>query len=413
MIFLLLTLLIVPTQIVCKDKYQPFHMAADDLSAVLHSSNQFATPSLAHKQADVCFGCADVKYDHGAFKIVEGGDGIYMSLRAADFIINNKAYNLVAPFWGVLWHFLHQFNLPVWLVEGISNNNAMAISESKKLGIRFARSFEALEHDPAFQEAIATHAKNPEALNDHAGIIVFSASQEKNREGIAYKSFRKQYPQCIFLNGTARDYLKRKDTLYQLFQRAKLDSFIPAFEVFSTEYDPATVQRIKALLSNTDLIVIKPTYSSLSCGVNIIEERKLASFLKLILQTPKEIPSSAKRGLGFWRHNKQSHFVASEYVPSQTIYKDDRPYDPTMRVMFIMYHDQGIVHVNVLGGFWKIPVKPLNDRSASQTAKHVTIAHAGDYFSGILLEQEESLRMKQVMAPVLAKAYEQMLLERS
>lgn len=378
-----------------------------DIKAVLSQSTQYAVPALRGTPTDICFGCADVKYDHGVFKIVEGGDGIYMSLRAADVVMNNNTYNLVAPYWGLLWHFLAQFNVPVWLVESIVNKNALAIDTSKKLGVTFMPSFAALEKDPAFQTAIKKDTR--------AGIVVFAASpaKEHHRDGNTYKTFRKKYPQCIYLNSTARDHLKKKDATYSLFQRAGLSNYVPTFALFPTTYQPTLATNIKALLPKSELIVIKPTYSSLSCGVNVIEAEQLDAFLKLILQTPHNIPDCSHRGLSFWRHTKQSKFVASEYVPSQTIYKDGKPYDPTMRMVYIMYHEQGLIHVNILGGYWKIPVKPLNEPTTSKTAKHVTIAHAGDYFSfGQILEQKESLRMKQVMTPVLAKAYEQMLLER-
>ncbi len=416
MFFLLLAFLFfIPTQSLCKHTYAPFAMAQTDINAVLNSQLRYAAPSLSNTAPDICFGCADIKYDQGDFKIVECGDGIYMSLRAADFIMNNKPYNLVAPFWGILWHFLHQFNLPVWLVEGISNRNAMAINESKRLNIAYAANFEELENSQRFQAACTKTISAPHSLSDYAGIIVFSATpgKECRRDGKQYKAFQKKYPQFIYLNSTARDYLKRKDETYTLFKRAGLTSFIPTFAVFPAIYDKTIITTTKRLLSKSELIVVKPAFSSLSCGVNVIEKKDLEAFLKLILQTPHKIPHTAKRDLSFWKYKKPSRMVISDYARSQTIYKDGKPYDPTMRVMYIMYHDQGVIRTNVLGGFWKIPVHSLDDKGVTQTQKHVTIAHAGDYFTGILLEHEESIRMKQVVAPILAKAYEQMLLERT
>ncbi len=398
----------------CRDKYQSFHMKPEDITAVLNSVLEHSAPQLADTMPDICFGCADVKYDHGTFKIVECGDGIYMSLRATDVIMNKKKYNLVAPFWGLLWHTLHQLNLPTWHVGGITDKNALAISESKKLNVNYAPSLKVLADDEYFQAAISKSSQLPVSINQSAGIIVYVApmNREKQRDGKEYKEFRTKYPQFLYVNSTARAYLKQKDMTYNLFTRAGLSRFIPTFGVLPTMYNPATAFTIRSLIPNADLMVIKPTFSSLSYGVNIINQARLEPFLKLILQDSAKIPRLAHRSLSYWKYSKQAHFVASEYVPSQIIYKDGNPYDPTMRVMYIMYHNQGVIHVNVLGGFWKIPVKPLNESLANPTETHVTIAHAGDYFSGILLEQAESLRMKQLMAPVLAKAYEQMLIER-
>ncbi len=407
-----LALLINTPETCSAKKYKDFIMDPADITAVLADNYTHAAPALENSAADICFGCADIKYDQGNFKIVECGDGIYMSLRATEIIMNNKEYNLVSPFWGLFWHQIAEFGLPVWHIEAISDKSALAVNEYKTLGVGYAASFAALEKSNDFQQAHKKIVQTPTRMTEYAGIIVFAATKEHTRDGVGYKKFQKQYPHFIYVNSATRDYLKQKDTTYKLFQRAGLDAFIPRFGIFPTTFNADTAKQITKLLPDNQLLVIKPTYSSLSIGVNVINAKTLPAFLRLILQHPETIGDSAPRALSFWRSTNQPQFVASEYVPSQTIYKNNKPYDPTMRVIFIMHHDQGTIHTNVLGGFWKIPVKPLNDASATETEKHVTIAHAGDYYSGILLEQAESLRMKKALAPVLAKAYEQMLIER-
>ncbi len=386
-------------------------MKNDDIAATLAATYIQETRGLQSLPVDICFGCADIKYNDGKFKIVECGDGIYMSLRATDVVMNNKQYNLVAPFWGLLWHQLAQFGIPVWHVEAISSKEAFAVSEYKKLGILYQPSLSALENSLEFQAAESQVKASPKRITDSAGIVVFAAASESTRDGITYQEFKKKHPLFIYVNRTARNYLKRKDNTYKLFQSAGLTDYIPQFKLFPRAFSPEAVEQITQAFPEEKLIVIKPTFSSLSMGVNVVSSLGLNSFLKRILKHPEKISPQASRGLAFWRTTKQPLFIASEYVPSKTIYKDGKPYDPTMRVMFILYHNNRQIVANVLGGFWKIPVKPLNDFHATETEKHVTIAHAGDYFSGILLEAEESKRMKQVLAPVLARAYEQMLLE--
>lgn len=79
-----------------------------------------------------------------------------------------------------------------------------------------------------------------------------------------------------------------------------------------------------------------------------------------------------------------------------------------MRIVFFMYHNNGRIQANVLGGFWKIPVKSL-DENVLLTDKHVTIAHAGDQYTGILVDQYDMDNIKKKFAPVLAGAYKTML----
>ena len=332
-------------------KYARFSMKNGDIAATLTATYVQETSGLQSLPADICFGCADIKYNDGQFKIVECGDGIYMSLRATDVVMNNKQYNLVAPFWGLLWHQLAQFDIPVWHVEGTSSKEALAVSEYKKLGARYQPSLAALESSLDFQDAEYQVKASSKKITDCAGIIVFAAASESSRDGVTYQEFKKKHPLFIYVNSTARHYLKRKDNTYKLFQAAGLADYIPQFKVFPRAFSTETVQQIKQAFPEEKLLVIKPTFSSLSMGVNVVSSVGLNSFLKTILKHPEKISPQASRGLAFWRTTKQPQFIASEYVPSKTIYKDGKPYDPTMRVMFILYHNDGQIVANVLGGF--------------------------------------------------------------
>lgn len=84
------------------------------------------------------------------------------------------------------------------------------------------------------------------------------------------------------------------------------------------------------------------------------------------------------------------------------------PHDPTMRVMLVMHHDKGQLHINVLGGFWKVPVKSLTDKG-SLTERLVTIAHSGAKYSGILVEKEDMKDIKNILHSMLPRLYETML----
>ncbi len=396
------------------NSYDPFVMDQQDIHALLQEKNSIITSKTANIPADITFGCADIKYNNGSFKIVECGDAIYMSLRTHDVIMNKKQQRLTGPYWGILWHYLMQFRLPIWHVQDAGPANALALDELKKLGGNYVGSWQHLANNAVFQEAAKKTVRSPSALADYAGIIVYRARQERNREPNTgeYQKFKAQHPNFIYVNANTRDFLKRKDNTYRLFNDAGLGKYIPTSIVASTLYDPSLAHAIRKALGTVQQYIIKPVYSSLSIGVNTVASEDLESFLELILLKKDAIPKNSGRGLHFWRNHNPPHFIASEYAPSQTLYKDGKPYDPTMRVMFVMHHDRGSVHINVLGGFWKIPVKALNDQTATLTEKHVTIAHAGDYYSfGAMLTADDAATLKLSLAPVLAKAYEAMLLQ--
>ncbi|NDD55743.1 hypothetical protein EBZ39_18075, partial [bacterium] len=93
------------------DHYEPFAMDPADLTAVLKQTFAKDVPSLRTVPADITFGCVDIKYNRGSFKIVECGDANYMSFRTGDVLMNGKPYKLVAPYWGIFWHYLRSFGL--------------------------------------------------------------------------------------------------------------------------------------------------------------------------------------------------------------------------------------------------------------------------------------------------------------
>jgi len=390
------------------ETYPEFAVTTDDIAAVLQSTVATPTKIKGNYPADILYACADIKYKDGALKVCELGDGDYMSFRTAKVALNGRVQDVVSPYWGIFWHYLKQFGLPIWLVEDNGHPNAMALAEFKKLGGRYAQSFAALTADKVFRKTQKLKHTPGGAIKSYSGIILFRAKAEKNRERREFIKFRREHPEFLYVNSTARDYVKRKDNTVQIFTDAGLDAFIPQSKIYPTTYNAQLVNHITRDFSS-DWLVIKPVFFSLAFGINIVDKAHLDDLLKLILHDYKTISPHAHRCFLYWRWKHPQTFLVSEYAPSKTIEKDGKPYDPTMRVVFMMHHDKGVIHTNVIAGFWKIPVKSLNNESASLTEKHVTIAHAGAYYSGILADPQDWLEIKTLMHGMLPQLYETML----
>lgn len=394
------------------DTYEPFQVCQEDIDAVLRKTISIPLKQNLNLPADITYACADIKYDDGCLKFCECGDGIYMSFRTAQVSLNNHVQDVVAPYWGIFWHYLAQFNLPIWLIEARGAPHAMAIEELEKLGGTYIQSLDCLRKNPLFQKcAIKKSSMDKKNLQNYQGIIVYRAKKERNREGTALKKFKKDYPQFIYVNDRSRDFVKRKDNTYKLFVDAQLADFIPQFSTYPTQYSQNLAQKIIDDC-NTNMFIIKPAFSSLSNGVNAVDKDNLDQLLKTILQNKKSIPQKSHRSLSFWRKTNPRKLVAMEYVPSKKIYKDGKPYDPTMRVVFMMHHDNNILHLNVIAGFWKIPVKSLID-DVDLTKKHITIAHAGAYYSGILVDQEDWKNVESILHGILPPFYTTILKQSS
>ena len=389
--------------------YQAFHMEKADIKAVLNGGHVTLTRAFEAVPADITFGCADIKYNHGMIRFCECGDGCYMSLRACNIEFNDKHYWEVAPFWGLLWNYLKQFELPIWHVGDGGPHQALALDELRKCGGRYVKTLADIHREPRFKSASKKAIEGGAGIRNYQGIVVFRAPSECDRDGEAFGKFKRDHPEFLVVNAVARNYLKRKDTTYRLFTDAGLAEHIPAFRTYKSEYSDGLAARILTEFSN-EYLVVKPAFSSCSQGVNIIHRHALGNLLQQILRDRHDIPQSAQRCLSYWRQARPAAFVVSECLESQIIEVGGKPYDPTMRVMYIMHHDKGTVHVNILGGFWKIPVKSLSD-TGSLTEKRVTIAHAGDQYTGIMVDRMDANVMKQEMTRILTRLYETMLLQ--
>lgn len=389
--------------------YDPFNLSDRDIQTILQQT--VTIPSSSHN-ADISFLCADMKYHNGMLKFCELGDAIYMSFtRDMRLEINGDIKQLHAPGWGIFWHYLKQFNIPVWFVGFVRNRNALAFDEYEKLAGRYVPNLHTLKQDPTFQNILDKNFKPTGNINDYKGIIITCARTESERDGAEILEFKQQHPEFIFVNKNIRPIVTRKDVSYQTFCDAGLSYLIPRTKIYEKQYSPKLVDEIMRTFTS-NYIVLKPLAGTCSRGVTIIEKQELDQTLALILmQDKKKLRQSTKiPWLTEWSVDTEPKFMVSEYVPSQTLMRDNNPYDPTMRMMCMLRHDQGAIHVTIIGTFWKIPALPLTS-AATLTEKHVTRAHLvmtdpDAFHSGIMVDRETMQRVSQILhncMPILYK----------
>ncbi len=395
-------------QIYAKDSYPAFCMKKNDIHAVLKKVTTLPLKLTVDLPADISFVVADVKYDNGKLKFCECGDGIYMSFRTAQVRLNNNVQHVVSPYWGIFWNYLAQFNLPIWLIGNAHQAEAMAVEELKKVGGCALKNLSQLEEQTSFKKQCCSEFAPSSKISNYKGIIVFRAHKEGEREGKKYKEFQRKHPEFLYVNATARKHFKRKDRTYRLFSEANLTQYIPRFKIYPAIYSDTLAEQIAADL-DTNMFVLKPPFNSLSNGVNAVDNQGLDSLLRLILKDKNKIAPRSHRSLAYWRRTNEKNIVATEYVPSRTIVKDGKLYDPTMRIVFMMHQDNNTLSITPITGFWKIPVKSLNDKDATLTDKHITIAHAGAYYSGILVDKDDWNSVEQTLKDILPELYLTML----
>ncbi|MBY0353910.1 hypothetical protein K2W90_06115 [Candidatus Babeliales bacterium] len=359
----------------------------------------------AYLAPDISFLFIDFKCNNGAIKICELGTSTHAGLTDSQVFVRGKQETMVSPYWNVLWPYLSKFTIPVWFVGWIAEKNRMTYHSFKALGGKRARSLKDLEKKLLFQEQAKKQLPNNPSIQDHAGIIIY-----RRPAGESYqhrKNFQKKYPNFLFLNDASRSYTAKHETA-KLLEQNGLQEFKPAWRVYPKKYYPDLAQKISHDLPG-DIVVIKPLKSMQSRGVNIIKKEDLDERLKLILQDHNTIPASAHRSLSHWKRDKSDAFIVEEFATSHLITRNKKRYQPTMRIVFGLTNNKGVISLTVFGGFWKIPLKSVDDPYASLIEKNVTIPFQGPFYVGIPISPRDMAQVKKSLGYLLPRMHLGML----
>lgn len=399
-------------KIVQSKDYSPFNLSSNDIQTIFNQT--IVVPACNNLPADISFICADIKYNNGRLKFCELGDALYMSFtRDMRLEINGTVKTMHAPGWGIFWHYLKQFGLPVWFVGTLRNSNAQALDVLSELGQHHQPTLHDLEKKSLFQNALKKDFVKTDNINDYRGIIVHSAFNGTRQEHKEIKAFKKRYPEFIFINNKTHRIASHKELTYNLFYEADLSQYLPHFKIYPKVYQPEIVKDILEQFTSKYL-VIKPLAGSCSRGVSIIKRGELDTLLSLILTKDKRtLQQSNIPWVSEWNNDTDSNFIVSEFVDSKTLFMNKKPYDPTMRIMCILRHDQRNLYITVIGAFWKIPITSLSDK-ATLTDKHVTRAHLNiadpdAFHSGILVGKDDMQNVRQILNRCLPVLYEKIL----
>jgi hypothetical protein len=74
----------------------------------------------------------------------------------------------------------------------------------------------------------------------------------------------------------------------------------------------------------------------------------------------------------FWNTYKESHFLVEEMVLSKPLVVDQKIYDPTMRVIFMLHYFNGAIKIDYLASYWKLPSKSLSEEG-TLTERHKSV----------------------------------------
>lgn len=352
---------------------------------------------------EMSFCIADLKFDGNSVKICEFGEGLESEFKGYDALHGTGAV------WAMFWEFITAFNLPVWYTDKPRGNKRnRAIKRFINLGGMCVSNLQSLPAHDYFQKMVERYQGAPK-MTSYAGIVV---ARTVGLGPSALNNFKTKYPQFLMLGDATNEFVRSKKCTCDLFDNETLMNFKPRFKICEKKYSSTLAQSIINELG-CDIFVIKPTNATLGYGVIMTNRNDLDKTLQLILKHPKQLGQQYKNDAAYfhWAKDHAPKFIVEAYAPSKIVLMNNKPYDPTMRVIFALHNCDGCMNIYFFDAYWKFPAKSLTD-NASLTEKHKSCIKRGTACSA-MVDAKDFEQVTVLMSRVLPELYNKMLVYRT
>ena len=375
-------------------------------------------------KADISYLFADCKYDGEKLKILELGEGKNGGYRTWDGVFEKGLI------WKGFWNYAANFDIPLIYVGKLPSNHAInkigitlqdkvAWSTFKEHGGTGFSSLRDLERSSFFNRLAKDEKEFDErSIKSYKGILVYKYRDDREPRHLReLESFKKRFPQFLVIDGVSRPFAANKELTDILFDDDELRQFRPQTRVYKKRYSRGLAERINNDF-NCNKYVIKPLNSGMSNGVVVVPKKKLDKALRRITRNTDSAGSAtynyrptSTTSWGYWKGDRNPGFIVEEYVPSKLLTVHGRRFDPTIRMVFVVHHDEGRIAVNFLESWWKIPTRSLDD-NCCLTQKHVS-QFRGDLKTlppeKMRIADEDMSDLKTLMRDMLPKMFLKML----
>lgn len=346
---------------------------------------------------ELSLGIADMKFNSALepkFRILEFGDGARSRFDGYDLLFGRGAM------WRLFWHYLVKQGLPVWCIDASDDQDLradMAQDVLKKLGGRCVRS----------AQELIKKLKSKRVNFSSYRAFVFVKFRKKVKPPKLYALYKK-LPGLVFIGAATARHMKTKLKTNALFQDCVLRKFRPknivCFKDYTEDMANTIINHLKC-----EMFVIKPVNDTEARGVIPVHKDDLDDILKLICKKISIDESLAHEdAYAYWMTNKNNKFFVEEYIPSQVMYAAGKRYDPTMRIVFVLHHKNGNNKITILGGFWKLPARSL-DEKGTLIEHHVSNVYEGDVTRALKISSQDMKIIKDTFPPILNRVYMKML----
>lgn len=304
---------------------------------------------------DVCFMIADLKYN------AKQGVKICEIQQASLSLFNGDEFRSAGDvsIYKELLHTLSLYNENGWVVANslADRNIAHALAESSLW--RKQTDLLALFSNHDFMGKARLSAGDLYDVSSYQGFLYVNRSHL-----YVLQDYERRLPGIIVIDKSSFPFWIDKYAMTNLFtQDEVLSTFKPKWGNYKKTYTPQLAEQIINDLQ-CDTFVIKPRGEFLGNGVIIVQKDDLDEVLYFITTKTGKFANSRDPAYMAWKRDPFDTFIVEEFVASDPIvvpHLENKVYQPTMRVAFLLVYNKHCHNVHFLGGYWKTPPLSLDE----------------------------------------------------
>lgn len=350
--------------------------------------------------ADIGFCIADIKFDGTSVKICEFGQGTVSQFNGYDALYSKGAMFVLA--WNVL-HGLHSKCVVIG-ADNIGNLSSIyalpVLCQREKVCVP---SYDKLSAHPK-KKMTLTRGMSPQFIESYDGIAATFDTHILKDTLSKQKTMSKGH--YIILDRATTYWVNNKSLTDELFDNEGLRLFRPGCCECDKKIGQYELQAIMELMPS-DYYVIKPLNASRGRGVVMLHRQELCTTIQTLFSKGATMLKAKDQAFAYWPSDKNKTFLLEQFYASKSLVVDGHPYDPTMRVVFILSNNAGKTQVTFLDAYWKLPEKSL-DQDGSMTEKHKSHIIKKSV-SSCIVDRDDFKKVTMLLEPVLIRVYEKML----
>jgi hypothetical protein len=305
---------------------------------------------------DICYMVADLKYN------AQDGVKICEIQQATLSLFNGDTYRELPEEQSIhkeLVRTLLLYNKAGWVVgQGIADKKLVAALGATPTW-RNRKDLMALFSDKDFITKSKIPPKDIHDLSSYQGLLYTSWAQLS----VIY-DFEDRLPGVVAIDKSSFAVWIDKYRMSRLFaEDAELATIKPRWGNYKKVYSRNLATKIADQLGG-ETFVIKPRGNFLGKGVILTQKKDLDQTVRYIITKKGPLSKSKESAYTAWQYDKFDSFLVEQFIASDPIrlpHMENKRYQPTMRVAFVLIYNKGKHNVHFLGSYWKTPEVSLDD----------------------------------------------------